>query len=220
LKQVVDRTLAVLGLVVASPFLAAAAIGIKISSAGPVLYRAQRAGMGGSPFAMFKLRTMRVGTGDSARITGADDPRVFMVGNLLRRCKLDEVPQLVNVARGEMALVGPRPEDVSIVRDHYDDMMWESLTVLPGLTSPGSLSYFADEAALPDDPAEAEAVYLSTLLPHKIAMDLVYVRSRTARYDVQIVLRTLLSVLGLDSMFRRTLENEEKEAQRILGGVR
>ncbi len=119
-----------------------------------------------------------------------------------------------------MALVGPRPEDVSIVRDHYDAMMWESLTVLPGLTSPGSLRYFADEAALPADSAEAEAVYLSTLLPRKIAMDLVYVRSRTARYDVQIVLRTLLSIVGFDSMFRRTLANEEKEAQRILEGVR
>lgn len=220
MTSVIQRALALLGLVASSPLLLLSAIGIKSSSAGPVLYRAERAGRDGVPFTMFKLRTMHMASEGAGRITSAGDPRVFALGSLLRRCKLDEIPQLVNVVRGEMALVGPRPEDTSIVLDRYDEMMWESLTVLPGLTSPGSLHYFADEAGIPDDPGEAEAIYLSKLLPHKIALDLVYVRRRTWRYDTQIVVRTLLGIVGLDRMFQRTLEHEEEDALRILEEAR
>ena len=216
MKPSIERTLALVGLLAGSPFLALAAIGIKGSSPGPVFYRADRAGTGGVPFTMLKLRTMHADSGASGRITSAADPRVFALGHLLRRCKLDEVPQLVNVVRGEMALVGPRPEDISIVRDHYDEMMWGSLAVRPGMTSPGSLHFFADEVALPDNAAEAELVYLSTLLPYKIALDLVYVRSRTWRYDLQIIARTLLGIVGVDSFFKQTVRREEREARRIL----
>ena len=155
--RAIDAVLALAGLVVTSPLLALSAVAVRLSSPGPVLHRAERAGRGGVPFTMYKLRTMRVDSAGVGRITAGRDPRILPVGRVLRRAKLDELPQLVNVLRGEMALVGPRPEDLSIVREHYDAMMWESLDVPPGVTSPGSLHYFADEADLPDDPVAAES---------------------------------------------------------------
>lgn len=213
----IDKVVAFVGLVVASPFMILAALMIKRSSPGPVLYRAKRAGRGGDAFDMYKLRTMHVGMEQAGRITSGRDPRVFAAGSLLRRFKLDEVPQLVNVVRGEMSLVGPRPEDVTIVREHYDAMMWESLRVPPGVTGPGALDYFADEGSLPDDPTEAERVYLEELLPRKIALDLVYVRDRSVAYYLELLLRTGLGVLGLHAWSRRRSEQEWLRASRILG---
>lgn len=213
---VLDRVLAAVVLLVSSPLLAMASLGIKAVSPGTVLYRAQRAGMGGTPFTMLKLRTMHAGSASAGRITGGADRRVFALGAVLRKLKIDELPQLINVLRGEMALVGPRPEDIEIVRNHYTPMMWESLTIRPGVTSPGSLHYFADEAVVPSDPAEAEAVYLERLLPRKIALDLVYVRQRSMRYELQILIRTALSVVGLERVFARTMRKERAAADAIL----
>lgn len=220
MTRLLDRLLSLVGLVVTSPLLALAAMGIRRASPGPVLYRTERAGVAGVPFTMYKLRTMHVGSAESGRITGAADARVFGWGTTLRRFKLDELPQLVNVLRGEMALVGPRPEDVSIVKDHYDAMMWETLTVPPGITSPGSLHYFADERSLPSDPEAAETVYIERLLPNKIALDLVYVRNRSVRYHVEILSRTVLGIVGLDRWFADRLAWECEEAKKILAEAR
>jgi len=216
LTGIVGRVLAVIGLVVASPLMALCALGIKRSSPGPVLFRAERAGMNGVPFRMLKLRTMHVGSEHGGRISGSGDSRVFPFGAVLRRLKLDEVPQLVNVARGEMALVGPRPEDLSIVREHYDSLMWETLLVRPGLTSPGSLHYFEAEHTVPQDPAVSEQVYLERFLRQKTAVDLVYVRHRSVGYDCEILLRTALAVVGLDRLFRKRMERERREARQLL----
>ena len=219
--EAVDKLLAAAGLACASPFLAMAGLAIRVSSPGPVIFRAARAGIDGRPFTMFKLRTMHQGAASAGRITSSSDARVFPAGALLRRLKLDEVPQLVNVLRGEMALVGPRPEDLSIVEEHYDAFMRQSLDVRPGMTSPGSLHYFAGEGSLPGDPAEAERVYLQDLLPRKIAIDLVYVRHASVAYQLEILLRTALGVLGFGGLFRRRLAWEQHEAERILAeGVR
>jgi len=212
----VIRILAGFGLAAASPVLALAGAAIKASSSGPVLFRACRVGLYGRRFTMFKLRTMHRRPVSVARITGGRDPRVFPAGRWLRRFKVDELPQLVNVVRGDMALVGPRPEDPAIVAEHYSPLMLETLSVLPGLTSPGSLSYFADERSLPDDAEKAERLYVSVLLPHKIALDLVYVRHRSWRYDVELVVRTVASMAGLSTLFRRRQEWERAEAGRLL----
>lgn len=212
----VDRIVSGIGLAASSPLLLLAVLGIRKASPGPVFYRAERAGQGGVPFTMYKLRTMHVDAASSGRITGRADLRVFRWGSILRRLKLDELPQLINVFRGEMAMVGPRPEDMSIVREHYDPLMWESLTIPPGITSPGSLHYFADEDGLPSDPEAAEAVYIERLLPLKIALDLVYVRNRSLRYDVEVLARTLLAILGLDRIFGARLVWEHEEARKIL----
>lgn len=199
--RVIDVAVAALGLVLTAPLLALAAVGIKVASAGPVLFTASRAGRDGKPFSMFKLRTMKVGADRSGPITASRDTRVFPWGRVLRRFKIDELPQLVNVLRGDMSLVGPRPEDIVIVRNEYTPFMLESLAVRPGITGPGSLSYFADESSLPADPEHAKAIYLNTLLPRKIALDLVYVRHRSVAYYVELIFRTVASILWLDWIF-------------------
>ncbi len=213
----VSRVLAGLGLLLSSPAVAAGAVAIRLSSPGPVLFRAARVGRDGRRFSMLKLRTMhQQPDGVSVRITGGRDPRVFAAGRVLRRIKADEIPQLVNILRGEMTLVGPRPEDPSIVEDYYTPFMLQTLAVLPGLTSPGSLHYYADEARLPDDAVEAEKVYVAELLPRKIALDLVYIRNRSWRYDVEVVVRTIASMVGLTGLSPRRQAWERGEAERLL----
>src|ERR671923_1545938 len=123
-KRLIDIVLAGVGLALAAPVLALAALGIRLSSPGPVFYRARRAGRAGSCFTMYKLRTMHQRRpGQASRITGQDDPRVFPLGALLRRTKIDELPQLFNVLRGDMSIVGPRPEDPAIVARHYTPLL-------------------------------------------------------------------------------------------------
>lgn len=208
-----------MALIGVTPVLVLAAIGIKLTSPGPMLYRAQRVGHYHRNFVMFKLRTMHVGLGES-RISGGRDPRVFPLGRVLRRLKIDELPQLANVVRGDMALVGPRPEDPDIVSDHYEPFMLETLDVLPGLTSPGSLSYYAAERNLPDDPIKAQEQYVVSLLPRKIAMDLVYVRNRSWRYDLELLVRTLAALVGVRSLFETRVAWEQAEAARLLTAAR
>lgn len=193
--------MAAVGLVLTAPILALAAVGIKLSSAGPVIFKASRAGRDGKPFSMLKLRTMKVGADCCGPITASLDARVFPWGRVLRRLKIDELPQLVNVLRGDMSLVGPRPEDVVIVRNEYTPFMLESLAVRPGITGPGSLNFFAGESSLPPDPEHAKAIYLDTLLPRKIALDLVYVRRRSVAYYVELIVRTVASIVRLESIF-------------------
>jgi len=211
------RAVAAAGLVVSSPVLAIAGLVVKLSSPGPVLFRTVRVGVAGRPFTMYKLRTMHqpvvVGR---ARITGGRDARVFRSGRWLRRTKLDELPQLLNVVLGDMAIIGPRPEDPSIVADHYTAFMRDSLSVLPGLTSPGSLTYYADEMRLPDDPEQAERLYLDQLLPRKVALDVLYIRHRSWRYDLEIVVRTVAAMLGFHGLFLARQRWERAEAESLL----
>jgi len=214
-----SRGLAAAGLLVSSPVLAIAGLVIKLSSPGPVLFRAARVGVDGRPFTMYKLRTMHqpVAVG-GARITGGRDSRVFRSGRWLRRAKIDELPQLLNVVLGDMAIVGPRPEDPSIVSDHYTDFMRGSLSVLPGLTSPGSLTYYADEVQLPGDPEEAERLYLEQLLPRKVALDVLYIQHRSWRYDLEIIVRTVAAMLGFHQLFVGHQQWEWTEAETLLSG--
>lgn len=194
-KRLFDVTLSGASLVVLSPLLALIALGIVLSSSGPVLYRAQRSGRGGTPFTMYKFRTMQVG-GQGSRISAQGDSRVFPFGQLLRRLKLDELPQLLNVIRGEMSLVGPRPEDPTIVAEHYTQEQRETLSVLPGLASPGSIyNYTHGEKLLAD--GEAETAYVESLLPVKLALDLVYVRERSFGYDLEIIMRTIVVIVRI-----------------------
>lgn len=196
MKRLFDIVCALGGLVAAAPILAAAAVGIRLSGRGPIFYRARRSGRGGAPFTMYKLRTMRVALpGEGSRITGGNDPRIFPFGAFLRRLKVDELPQLFNILKGEMSLVGPRPEDPEIVAAYYTPAQRETLEVPPGLTSPGSLYYYThcEHAVAADDP---EASYLR-FLPLKLALDRVYVRHASFFYDLQLVVRTVFVVAAL-----------------------
>jgi len=190
-KRAFDVIAAALGLLVTAPLLVLAALGIRLSSPGPVLYRARRVGRRGDLFTMYKLRTMHATrAAPGSAITAHEDPRVFPWGRLLRRAKIDELPQLVNVLRGDMAIVGPRPEDPAIVEQHYQAQHYETLLVRPGLTSPGTLYYFTvAESRLSGD--DAEQHYIRSVLPLKLALDLVYVRSAGWRYDLTLIGRTI-----------------------------
>ena len=218
-RYALDAILASCALVLASPVLLMAAIGIRLSSPGPIIYRARRIardrrrwaatpsdsageserrqpGYGGREFTIYKLRTMHVQPHRSARpITALHDDRVFPFGAFLRVTKIDELPQLLNVIRGEMALVGPRPEAPEIVRGHYSATHLETLRVPPGLTSPGSIYYYTHgEATLEGD--DATSRYTEDLLPVKLEIDRRYVRRATLVSDVLVLLRTVVVVVA------------------------
>ena len=221
MKRVLDLTLATLALVATLPILAAAALAIRLTSPGPVFYRATRVGRGNRPFTMFKLRTMHVtragvtGKVADSAITAKNDPRVFAVGAVLRATKIDELPQLFNVLRGEMSLVGPRPEDPRFVANHYGPAGLATLDVLPGLTSPGSVWYYAsaEDELTTDDP---ERHYVERVLPTKLALDLVYVREVSWRYDIVLIVRTIRVLAALVLGWRRFSEPPEMPAARQL----
>jgi len=188
-KRVLDVILAGVALVAVAPVLAVAAVGIRLAGPGPIFYHAQRVGLHNRVFTMYKLRTMRMGQTNPSAITAKDDPRVFPFGGLLRRTKIDELPQLYNILRGDMAIVGPRPEDPRMVEQFYAPRHHETLRVLPGLTSPGSLyAYTHGEALL--DASDSEGCYAERLLPLKLAMDTVYVRRASLAYDLALIVRT------------------------------
>ena len=215
-KRMLDVTLAGVALIVVAPLLAFLAIGIRLAGPGPIFYRAQRVGRDRRPFTMYKLRTMRIGDAATTVITAHGDPRIFPLGRLLRRLKLDELPQLVNILRGEMSIVGPRPEDPSMVKRFYAPFYYKSFDVPPGLTSPGSIyAYTHGEAQL--DLRDAERSYGEQLLPIKMALDLVYVARAGVGYDIALICRTVWT-LGTALLGRRSfpLPPELPEAQRIL----
>ena len=197
IRRLVDIVLASVGLVVSLPVTIAAAAAIFAVNPGPVIYRADRVGRSGRIFTMYKLRTMYIRRGDSGSVvTAAGDGRVFPVGRLLRRSKIDELPQMVNIIMGDMSIVGPRPRDPQLVRRYYTPLHRETLDVLPGLTSPGTLFYLTQgESTLRSKDPEGE--YQARILPQKLALDIDYVRNRSAWVDVWIVVRTVGAIFNL-----------------------
>ena len=215
-KRLFDVVLAALGLVAAAPVLLVAAVGIRLSSRGSLLYRARLVGRDGRLFTMYKLRTMHVDQrGSRSVITAARDPRVFPFGRPLRRLKIDELPQLVNVLRGEMSLVGPRPQHPDVVLRYYTPEDWETLRVRPGLSSPGSLYDSAHGEPLIGS-ADPERAYAERLLPVVLALDRVYVQRASLWYDTTLVGRTLV-LIAASLLGRRTFPDPpEMPAARAL----
>lgn len=192
LKRAFDIIVSALGLLVAAPLMAAIAVAIKIGSPGPVFFRQERVGRDFKRFKILKFRTMVVDAPKlGGQITqGNDDPRITPIGKFLRKTKLDELPQLINVLRGEMSFVGPRPEVPRYVELFRDDYV-EILRLRPGITDPASLKY-RDEGAILAQAADHEAAYVEQILPDKIALAKEYVRSRTLTHDVVLLFRTVL----------------------------
>jgi lipopolysaccharide/colanic/teichoic acid biosynthesis glycosyltransferase len=190
-KRLFDLSLAAIGVVAALPVFVAAWLAMRLSGdRGPFLYRARRVGAGGRVIQVLKIRTMRASAGGSM-LTSAGDPRITAVGAVLRRYRLDELPQLINVLRNEMSLVGPRPEDPSFVR--LDDPLHRRVFLAkPGITGPAQLA-FRDEASLLDRPDAAE-FYQTVVLPAKLRLDAAYLAKATIREDVRWLVRTLVSV--------------------------
>jgi lipopolysaccharide/colanic/teichoic acid biosynthesis glycosyltransferase len=193
LRPLVHSAIALIMLLLASPLILVLALLVRLTSPGPVFFRQQRVGKGGRLFWIIKFRTMRVNNG-GPQVTRGADPRITPVGNWLRHWKLDELPQLWNVAKGDMALVGPRPEVPRYVA-HYTPEQRETLSVPPGLTGLSQLRCRNEEELL-RDAKDPEALYLSKVMPEKLAIDLEYVRHRGAWVDFCLLVRTLRHLLG------------------------
>jgi lipopolysaccharide/colanic/teichoic acid biosynthesis glycosyltransferase len=165
------------------------AVAVFLDSPGSVFFRARRMGYRGRPFAMVKFRTMLVDNAGHA-VAGADDSRITPVGGFLRATRLDELPQLWNVLRGEMTLVGPRPELEEFVALHAEEYR-EILAVPPGITGPTQLRYAGLEPHLLSRHDDPERFYREQLLPDKVKLDLAYARSRSLGGDLAVIVRTL-----------------------------
>jgi lipopolysaccharide/colanic/teichoic acid biosynthesis glycosyltransferase len=164
-------------------------IAVFLDSPGPVLYRANRIGGGGRPFEMYKFRTMRTGLAGNS-LAGTADARITPAGHFLRKSRLDELPQLWNVLRGQMSIVGPRPELEEFVALHAEDYR-EILSVPPGITGPTQLRYAGVEASLLSMHADPETFYRDELLPDKVSIDVAYARSHSLWRDFVVVCQTL-----------------------------
>jgi lipopolysaccharide/colanic/teichoic acid biosynthesis glycosyltransferase len=187
-----DVAVAVCALILLSPLLAAIGLCVRLSSPGPVLFRQVRVGKGGRPFTLLKFRSMRP-NGEGPLVTASSDARVTPVGRLLRRTKLDELPELWNVMRGDMALVGPRPEVPHYVT--LDDPAWvEVLGARPGLTDPVTLALRGEEDLIASAGGDREQFYRSVLVPYKLEGYAKYLRQRTFVSDVRVLWATVLVI--------------------------
>ena len=194
LKRILDFCLSGAGLIFLLPLLLLVAVIVKLSSQGPILFCQKRIGKHGKEFLLYKFRTMtvledasegRFDAGSSARVTG--------IGKILRKTKIDELPQLWNVVRGDMSLVGPRPEIRKWV-DAYPERWTVIHQVRPGITDPASI-YFRNEEAILAASEDADLTYRETILPKKLDLYDEYIRNRSLKYDVFIILKTIWIVI-------------------------
>ncbi|MBA3872236.1 MAG: sugar transferase [Anaerolineae bacterium] len=190
IKRGFDISVSAAGLFILSPLLLILAICVKVSSPGTVLYRGKRVGQYGHEFEILKFRSMFIDADKiGPAVTGAGDKRITTVGRLLRRTKLDELPQLWNVLIGEMSIVGPRPESPKYVA-LYTSEQHNVLSVRPGITSPASVQYRYEESMLTG--GDWEQKYIDEIMPHKLAIDLTYVHNSDILCDIKILWQTLL----------------------------
>jgi len=195
-KRVFDLVLSSLGLLLLAPLLLGIALAVKLDSPGPVFFRQQRVGRFGVPFRIHKFRTMRHETRPGEReITVGADPRITRVGAILRRRKLDELAQLIDVWLGTMSLVGPRPEVPRYVALYSPAMREQVLAVRPGITDPASLR-FRNESELLSRAADPEREYVEVVMPRKLALAVEYAQRPSLLGDVRILWRTLCALLA------------------------
>jgi len=188
------RVVAAFLLILLSPLLAMLLLLVWLADRKPPLYLAERCGIGGSTFKMIKIRTMRPGSDSAGAITGVGDPRVTPFGRFLRNTKLDEVPQLLNIVRGEMAFFGPRPEDPGIVARCYDRDMHKSLAHLPGLLSPGTLWALKNLRRI-DGAADPQSAYVDRILQERLAIDVAYFERATLASNLRLAVSTVMQLL-------------------------
>lgn len=194
-KRLVDVGLSLVALAFFAPFLIAVAFLIWAHDRGPVFYRANRVGRHGRLFTMLKFRTMVMNADKlGASSTADDDPRITRLGKFLRRCKLDELPQLFNVLFGSMSLVGPRPQ-VKWAVDLYSPEERKVLEVQPGITDYASL-HFPNEGEILKGSTDPDRDYMEKIHPHKMSLALQYVRDRSLATDLKILGQTAATVLG------------------------
>jgi lipopolysaccharide/colanic/teichoic acid biosynthesis glycosyltransferase len=199
-KRFFDLVAAAVGLVVAAPLLAAAAVAIRLDSKGPVFFTQERIGRGMQPFRIYKLRTMQAGPG-GPEVTREGDSRVTRVGRFLRAARIDEVPQLVNVLKGEMSLVGPRPEVAGYVEEYPAEFAEILDGLRPGITGLATLHYRHEAELLEsvaDGGGDPEQAYLEEILPEKLRLERLYLEQRSFGLDLRVIFATLTRRPGPD----------------------
>jgi lipopolysaccharide/colanic/teichoic acid biosynthesis glycosyltransferase len=189
-KRALDLSLCALAMIVLGPVMLLAAIAIRLSSPGPVLYRAKRAGYKGQVFYELKFRTMRLGADRLGAFTAREDPRVFPAGKLLRLFKIDELPQILNIFRGEMSIVGPRPEAYEIVEECYTPEQRQVLDIAPGLTGFPQVRFFPELSVIDTGGLDPQDHYKHFILPMRLELDLDYVRRRSFTLDLYLIAYT------------------------------
>lgn len=223
-KRIFDIVFSLLGIVILSPLMIVCALLVKLTSRGPVLFSQQRVGKGFQPFSIYKFRSMIVGAPKmGAQITADRDPRITTVGRVMRKLKLDELPQLFNVLRGDMSFVGPRPEVphyVEMFRDDYRDL----LRFRPGITDISSITYRFEEEILAaaEDP---QATYVEEVLPAKIALSKTYAQKSSLWYDVKLIFATIFKISSShedseNSVDERVDERVDNRLDDGSGGIR
>ncbi|MGQ9610071.1 MAG: sugar transferase [bacterium] len=195
IKRLFDIIVSIIALILLLPFLLLIAILIKITSPGPVFYKGKRVGKGGKIFYMYKFRSMvanadRIGTD----LTKYKDSRITPFGSFLRKTKIDEVPNLIDVLIGNMSLVGPRPESPQYTK-YYNERQKKVLSIRPGITGLAQLENRNEDLKLKDQ-EDPEKYYIQELMPKKLEIDLYYLENRSFLMDIIILLKTLLPVKG------------------------
>ena len=193
LKRIFDITLSLFGLIILLPFMLIIAILIKFDSKGTVFFKQIRITKGGKEFKIFKYRTMKVGSDKYSQITVGKDERITKIGSFLRKYKLDEIPQLINVFIGDMSLVGPRPEVPKYVAFYTDDQK-EILKVRAGITDYASIE-FSNENDILADEADPEKAYIEKIMPRKIELNKKYLSEISVITDIKIILLTIKKIL-------------------------
>ena len=193
-KRAMDLALTLAALPLALPLMAAIALWVRLDSPGPALFRQERLGRGGVPFRIHKFRTMHVHDGSGPLITARDDARISRAGRWLRATKLDELPQLIDVLKGDMSLVGPRPEVPRYMALYADDVRRRILSVRPGITDQAAIE-FRDEERLLADATDPERAYIERVMPVKQRYYLDYVAQRTLAGDLRILFDTVRALL-------------------------
>lgn len=193
MKRIFDLVFSIAGLILLSPVFLIISLLIKIDSKGPVFYRQLRVGKNNSDFRLLKFRTMKTDSDKNGLLTvGGRDARITGAGYYLRKFKIDELPQLINVAAGEMSFVGPRPEVRRYV-DLYDDEQRKVLNVLPGITDVASIKY-RNENELLEKSEDPESYYIDNIMPDKLKLNIDYIEQRSFTNDLKVIFKTLITI--------------------------
>ncbi len=193
MKRIFDLFFTILGLIILLPFFALIAIWVMMDSRGGVFYRQERIGKDQKPFKLLKFRSMRTGADKQGLLTvGMKDSRITRSGYYLRKYKLDELPQLINVLLGDMSLVGPRPEVEKYVKLYSEEQL-KVLSVRPGITDLASIKYRNENDVLASF-EDAEAGYIQSVMPDKLKLNLMYIQNRSLLMDLRIILTTVLPI--------------------------
>ena len=219
-KRLFDITMSLLALVVLSPVLILTAIGIKLSSRGPVFYMADRVGIYGTHFKMYKFRSMHVETSAVEKSFIVDSDRVFALGSFIRKSKIDELPQLLNILKGDMTIVGPRPASTSNVDELYVGKYKDIQNVKPGLTSYASLFDYKHGELFVED----NDTYISEILPVRLELELYYANTWNFAVDLYLIFFTVGSIIQVVfgkkefefTMIEKKFIEEHKREEKVL----